>query len=115
LRHGNVVHLFSKGQTMKIYKDIYEFAASAGAFEGYVYQGGKADASYLPRWVDHLVERYQKLPREVQEEIQPQCDGTLGRAIRSLVPVLGDNNDVIQRLRVLVKGELPSSPDDFSR
>lgn len=100
---------------MKNYKDIYEFAASAGAFEGYVYHGEKQDASYLPRWVDHLVERYHKLHPEVQEEIQHQCDGTVGRAIRSLTPVLGENNDVIQKLRRLVKGDLPSSAEDFSR
>ena len=40
---------------MKIYKDLYAFAASAGAFEGYVYLREKVNPDYLPLWVDNLV------------------------------------------------------------
>jgi hypothetical protein len=68
---------------------------------------------YLPLWTDHLVEEYQGLPPEAREEIQSSCNETLGRTIQSLLPVLGENHEVIKKLRGLVKGKMPSSPDDF--
>lgn len=98
---------------MGIYKDIDDFAARAGSLEGYVYPKGKVDASYLPRWSDNLTKQYQDLPPEAREEIQSQCNETLGRAIQSLVPILGEDHEVIKKLRGLVIGKLPASPDDF--
>ena len=98
---------------MGIYKDLYDFAAKAGSLEGYVYPKEKVDVSYLPQWSDNLIKQYQDLPPEAREEIQGQCNETLGRAIQSLVPMLGEDHEVIKRLRGLVKGKLPSSPDDF--
>ena len=98
---------------MEIYKDLYAFAASAGAFEGYVYLRDKVNPDYLPRWVDNLVDQYKILPPTVLAEIQGLCDGTLGRAVRSLIPVLGENHEVIDKLKSLIRGEMPSSPDDF--
>jgi hypothetical protein len=95
-----------------INKKVYDFAAKAGSLEGYVYPK-ELDMSYLPLWTDHLVEEYQGLPTEVREEIQNGCNETLGRTIQSLLPVLGENHEVIKKLRSLVKGKLPSSPDDF--
>ncbi len=100
---------------MKIYKDLYAFAASAGAFEGYVYLRDKVNPDYLPRWVDNLVNQYKILPPTVLAEIQDLCDGTLGRAVRSLIPVLGEDHEVVGKLKGLIRGEMPSSPDDFSR
>lgn len=100
---------------MKKYKEIYEFAAAAGAFEGYVYHMDKVNPGYLPRWVDNLINSYQELPPEVRTEIQGLCDGTLGRAVRSLIPVLGEDHEVIGKLKGLIRGKMPSSPDDFSR
>jgi len=100
--------------TVGIYKDLYDFAAKAGSLEGYVYPKGKVDMSYLARWSDNLVKQYQDLPPEAREEIQSQCNETLGRAIQSLVPILGEDHEVIKKLRSLVKGKLPSSPDDFA-
>ena len=97
---------------MGIHKKVYDFAAKAGSLEGYVYPK-ELDISYLPLWTDHLVEAYQDLPPEVRKEIQSVCDETLGRTIQSLLPVLGENHEVIKKLRGLVKGKLPSSPDDF--
>ncbi len=98
---------------MGIYRDLYDFAAKAGALEGYVYPKDKVDPSYLPLWVEHLVEQYHQLPSEVREEFQTLCDGTLGRTIRSLIPLLGEDHEVVQKLKSIVK-ELPSSPNDFT-
>ncbi len=100
---------------MGIYRQLYEFAANAGAFEGYVYPREKVDPSYLPRWASNLVKDYARLPDEVRGEFQDLCDGTLGRAIRALIPLLGEDHEVIEQLRSLTQGRLPSSPDDFSR
>ena len=98
---------------MGIYKKVYDFAAKAGSLEGYVYPRGKVDVSYLPRWSDNLVEQYRDLPPEVREEVQSLCDQTLGRTIQSLLPILGEDHEVIKKLRALVRGKLPSSSDEF--
>ena len=97
---------------MGIYQSVYEFAAKAGSLEGYVYPKD-LDPDYLPKWTDNLVSLYQSLPSEVREEIQGECNETIGRTIQSLLPSLGDGHEVIGKLRSLVKGKLPSSPDDF--
>ena len=98
---------------MGIYKKVYDFAAKAGSLEGYVYPNKKLDVSFLPAWSDNLVARYWDLPPEVREEFQSLCDETLGRTIRSLLPILGEDHEVIKKLKGLVRGKLPSSPDDF--
>ncbi len=98
---------------MGIYRELYDFAAKAGALEGYVYPKDRVDPSYLPLWVEHLVEGYRQLPPEVREDFQTLCDGTLGRAIRSLSSLLGEDHEVIKKLKTMVK-ELPSSPNDFT-
>jgi hypothetical protein len=99
---------------MGIHQEVYDFAAKAGALEGYVYPKEKVEISYLPRWVDNLVDHYHRLPPEVREEFQALCDGTLGRAFLSLLPSLGENHEVIKKLRSLISGKLPSSPNDFT-
>jgi hypothetical protein len=100
---------------MGVYSDIYEFAARAGAFEGYVYQRKGLTPGSLDRWVEHLVAQRNVIPPEVRQEFQDLCDGTIGRAIESLVPMLGENHEVIMKLKSITVGRLPSSPDDFSR
>jgi len=100
---------------MGIYSDIYEFAARAGAFEGYVYQRKGVTSDSLDRWVDHLLEGYKAAPAVAKEEFQSLCDGTIGRAIQSLIPTLGENDRIISKLKSITVGKLPSSPDDFSR
>ena len=99
---------------MGIYREIYEFAARAGAFEGYVYGKGKMEQGSLKNWVNSLVNQHRALPDEVRADFQDLCDGTLGRAIQSLIPLVGEDDDQIQQLKTLVQGKLPSSPDDFS-
>jgi hypothetical protein len=55
------------------------------------------------------------LPEEVRNELQDLCDETIGRAIQSLLPVLGEEHEVIKELKSIVVDKLPSSPDDFRR
>jgi len=98
---------------MSVYRSIYDFAAKAGALEGYVYPKEKVEPSYLPTWVDHIVQGYQALSPEARAEFQDLCDLTIGRAIAALVPVIGADHDVIRKLKGLTAGKLPSSPDDF--
>ena len=100
---------------MHIYTKIYEFAASAGALEGYVYPKKELNPEYLPNWVDHLVAAYRLLPPDALEKIQSSLDGTLGRAVRALVPVLGEDHEVISKLKSMIKGKLPESPNDFQK
>ena len=99
---------------MGIYKQVYDFAAKAGALEGYVYPKEKVDPGSLPRWVDNLVNHYRSLPSEVKEEFQGLCNGTIGRAIQSLLPSLGEDHEVIKKLKSIISGSLPSSPNDFT-
>lgn len=102
---------------MHIYQQLYEFAASAGAFEGYVYHKKRddMDVDALTNWVANLVGAYEQLPSDVRNEFQTSCDQTLGRAIRSVVSLLGEDHNIVIQLKSMVKGELPDSPDDFQK
>jgi hypothetical protein len=102
-----------KEVSMSVYRSVYDFAAKAGALEGYVYPKEKVDPKYLPAWVDHIVEEYQSLPPEARKEFQDLCDFTIGRTIAALLPLLGEDHEVIRKLRSVTVGALPSSPDDF--
>jgi hypothetical protein len=99
---------------MDIYREIYDFAAKVGSLEGYVYPK-EVDISYLPVWVDHVVERYNALPEEARKQFQDLLDGTVGRAVQSLIPVIGEDDGAIKKLKSIMKGELPASYDDFKR
>jgi hypothetical protein len=101
-----LVHLFAR---------IYEFAASAGAFEGYVYRREDLDMKALANWVGNLKAAYALLSREALDEIQPSIDQTLGRAIQSLVLRLGEDDSMVDTLRSMTRGRLPASPDDFQK
>ena len=102
---------------MHIYSKIFEFAASAGAFEGYVYQKTKSDIDMdiLSNWVNNLVDAYNYLPEDILGEFQSSIDQTLGRAIKSLLPVLGEKQVLLAQLKKMIKGQLPESPDDFQK
>jgi hypothetical protein len=100
---------------MHIYKKIYEFAASAGALEGYVYRKEELDMDALPKWVDNLVAAYQHLPSEVRDEFQPSLDQNIGRAIRSLVSMSDEGNEIVRMLKSMVVGPMPKSADDFQK
>jgi hypothetical protein len=100
---------------MHVYMQLYEFAASAGALEGFVYRRPDVEAGTIDQWVENLGEAYPLLPAEVLKEIQPSLDGTLGRAVRSVSRALGEEHPLVQKLKSMVKGPLPASPDDFQR
>jgi hypothetical protein len=104
-------------ENMHIYQQIYEFAASAGAFEGYIYRKKKSDidGAALSNWADNLLNAYHHFPADVVAEFQSACNQTLGRAIKSLIPVFGDEHEVVGKLKNIVKGELPETPDDFQK
>ncbi len=105
---------------MHIHNKIYQFAASAGALEGYVYGKKKPsdlDLAALSDWIGNLTAAYQHLPEDVRERIQPDLDRTLGRSLHSMEAVLGKNSDLVCRLAKMIRNweQLPSSPDDFSK
>jgi hypothetical protein len=102
---------------MHIYQKLYEFAASAGSFEGYVYrkQTDEMDMEALANWTNNLLGAYKQMSDEVREELQASFDQTLGRAIRSLTPNLGEQHEIIAKLNSMVKGNLPESADDFNK
>lgn len=99
---------------MSINRQIYDFAAKAGSLEGWVYQR-EVDVSFLPRWIQNIVDLYNGLPGSVREEIQDLCDETIGRTIHSLLPILGTDHELIGKLKTMVVGTIPSSPYDFPR
>jgi len=98
-----------------MYKEIYEFAASAGALEGYVYGKETLSEQAIAKWCNNLSNAYNCLPPDVRKEFQPSCDGTLGRALRSLLPLLGEDHESIGKLRSMIAGQLPASADDFQK
>ena len=100
---------------MHLFMQLYEFSASAGALEGFVYRRPDVEAGAIEKWVENLGEAYQLLPAEVLKEIQPSLDGTLGRAVNSVRDVLGEEHALVRKLESMVKGPLPASPDDFQR
>lgn len=100
---------------MQLYRQIYEFAASAGALEGYVYRRDDLDVEALSNWLGNLKTAYRLIPEEILHAIQPSIDRTLGRAFRSLSLCLGDDHELVKGLWAMVKGPLPASPDEFQK
>jgi hypothetical protein len=98
-----------------IYKEIYEFAASAGAFEGYVYQKEALDADSLNNWVSNLVKQYRDLPKDVRESFQDSLDRTLGRAVQSLIALFGKDHAHVVAVKALIAGNMPAAPNDFEK
>lgn len=102
-------------KTIHPYRNISEFAASAGALEGFVYHKTDLDPEALTTWIDNLVAAYHLLPRDAIKEIQPTIDQSLGRAIRSLTSLLGEDHLIVQKVKSMVKDEMPKSPDNFQK
>ncbi|NPA25134.1 MAG: hypothetical protein GXO34_04825 [Deltaproteobacteria bacterium] len=105
---------------MHIYTKIYQFAASVGALEGYVYKKQSPDELDLPAltaWIDNICQARDHLPAEALAEFQADLDRTLGRAVISLKAALGENDERIGRLQALIRGDgrMPVSADDFNK
>jgi hypothetical protein len=100
---------------MHLFTQLYEFSASVGALEGFVYKRPDMEAGTIEKWVENLGKAYELLPQEVLKEIQPALDGTLGRAVKSVSKALGEDHVLVKKLKSMVKGSMPSSPDDFQK
>lgn len=100
---------------MNPFTQLYEFAASVGALEGFVYRRPDLEPATIAKWVENLEQAYALLPAEVLKEIQAPLDGTLGRAVRSVGKVLGEDHALVLKLKAMVKGPMPASPDDFQK
>ena len=98
-----------------IYKAIYEFAASAGAFEGYVYEKDALAAESLDNWVSNLIKQYRDLPEEILSTFQDSLDRTMGRAVQSLIRLFGEDHAHVVALQSIIAGPMPDSPDDFEQ
>ena len=113
-RHNNPARDNIEKQT-ELYREIYEFAASAGALEGFVYPGRKLEVGQLDNWIHNLGQQYLAISRDVRKSFQPSLDRTLGRAVQALIPVLGLEHELITALRKLIVGEMPTSHSDFEK
>jgi hypothetical protein len=105
---------------MDDYLKLYDFAASLGAFEGYVYGKKHIQELNLPaleNWSANIEKAYQLLPPEVLSAVQDQSHHTAGRAIRSLEPVLGEDHPITRRIYNLINPAepLPDSADAFNK
>ena len=105
---------------MPVYAEIYQFAASVGSLEGYVYKKSSAedlDLLALSVWTDNIRQAYNNLPTEALQEFQDFLNQTVSRALHSLKAALGEDHELVLKLKPMVKGEenLPISADDFNK
>ncbi len=100
---------------MHLFAQIYEFASSAGALEGYVYRREDVDMKALTNWIRNLKTAYGLLPKEVLHEVQAPIDQTLGRAWKSLAQGLGQDHEFAQTVESMIMGQLPETADDFQK
>jgi hypothetical protein len=100
---------------MDLFKEVYEFAASAGALEGFVFPRKKLEAGDLDDWVRNLLKQYEQLPEETRQHFQSSLDRTMGRAVHSLTSALGAQHAHVQALKSLIKGSVPQSFQDFEQ
>ncbi len=98
---------------MHLYTKIYEFSANVGAFEGYVYGKEKISPNELTKWINNILAGYNRLTPEVTEIFQSSLDRTLGRAVSSLVVFLGENHELVQKLKSIIIDNSVKSADDF--
>ena len=105
---------------MHNYVKIYQFAASIGALEGYVYQKSSAEALALPAlsvWIENIVLGYEHLEDEVLVEFHDDLDRTVGRTLHSLTAALSGNHELVIKLKSIIRdsGNMPASADDFNK
>lgn len=98
---------------MHLYTKIYEFSSDVGAFEGYVYGKENIDTNELTGWINRILDRYKNLTPEVTNIFQPSLDRTLGRAACSIIMFLGENHELVQKLKSIIVDDSVKSPDDF--
>ena len=106
---------FDQQDSMDIYREIFEFAASAGALEGYVYKRNNLATNELDDWVQNLVKQYHDFPEKAKTHFQTSLDRTMGRATHSLSAILGPKHQHVLSLKSLITGDIPASSHDFNR
>lgn len=97
---------------------LYEFAASAGALEGYVYHKKdvvQVDMDAMDVWTLNLVEAYRLLPEDIKTDIRNGLDKTLNRAVSSLNVFLEPDHPVLKRVVSMLGNPESCSPDDFQK
>jgi hypothetical protein len=103
---------------MHLYTQIYEFAASVGALEGYVYHKNSVDEmdmKALHVWTGNLVDAYANLTSDILEKVQPSLDLTLNRAMSSLTALLEKDHELLERINSMIGSKRDCSPDDFQK
>ena len=98
---------------MHLYTKIYEFSANVGAFEGYVYGKEMINSNELTKWINNILAGHKNLTPEVTKVFQSSLDRTLGRAVCSLVVFLGENHELVQKLKSIIIDSSVKSADDF--
>ncbi len=61
------------------YKELFIFAAKAGALEGYLF--GRKKVEQLDNWIDNIGRMYQELPVVVRREVDPVLTPVLRRIL----------------------------------
>ena len=62
------------------YRELFLFAAKAGALEGYLFKRRKVEP--LTNWIDNTVKMYQDLPSAVKKEVDPVFAPVLTRILQ---------------------------------
>jgi hypothetical protein len=97
----------------KTYREVFEFAASAGALEGYLFKKSDLAAVELGDWIDNLVKQYRGFPSQIRKHFQSSLNRTIGRAVHSLVKLVGPDHHHVLSLKSMIIGEMPASSHDF--
>ena len=61
------------------YRELFLFAAKAGALEGYLFNRRKVEP--LDNWIDNIGRMYQELPTAVRREVDPVFTPVLKRIL----------------------------------
>ena len=80
------------------YEELFEFAAKAGALEGYLYERERLEP--LNNWVGNLERMYASLSDNVKEEIKSEFSNVLRRTLDNGGKVLEES--IITRLNTLL-------------
>ena len=61
------------------YKDLFEFAAKAGALEGYLYE--REEVESLDNWVSNIEQMYANLPDNMKDDIKNELRNVLRKIL----------------------------------
>jgi len=86
------------------YRELFLFAAKAGALEGYLFQ--RREVEPLASWIDNVGKMHRDLPPAVKKEVAPVLTPVLERILKYGAGVLepGLKEKVEQILREASKG-----------